>query len=178
MAQTSKLRFHKRADWKSGKAKGKHLTSGMKYYTWRGRDKDQGRAWETGDGRTLTYWQARDEILDAKNRAGYTYTFVCGTKTEELDADEYREVLRGRFDRVYFVRHHDQGEGEDRHPHAPRTRPHEGARRLLSNKECDVLEQPEPLALRCRFHERILNRSGNCGREYPRVAERAHQKHV
>ncbi len=33
MAQTSKLRFHKRADWKSGKAKGKHLTSGMKYYT-------------------------------------------------------------------------------------------------------------------------------------------------
>ncbi len=118
MAQTSKLRFHKRADWKSGKAKGKHLTSGMKYYTWRGRDKDQGRAWETGDGRTLTYWQARDEILDAKNRAGYTYTFVCGTKTEELDADEYREVLRGRFDRVYFVRHHDQGEGEDRHPHA------------------------------------------------------------
>lgn len=118
MAQTSKLRFHKRADWKSGKAKGKHLTSGMKYYTWRGRDKDQGRAWETGDGRTLTYWQARDEILDAKNRAGYTYTFVCGTKTEQLDADEYREVLRGRFDRVYFVRHHDQGQGDDRHPHA------------------------------------------------------------
>jgi len=118
MAQLSKLRFHRKADWKSGKAKGKHLTSGMKYYTWRGRGKDQGRAWGTGDGRTLTYWQARDEILDAKNQAGYTYTFVCGTKAEALDVDEYRDVLRERFDRVYFVCHYDQGEGEDRHPHA------------------------------------------------------------
>lgn len=118
MAQTSKFRFHKRADWTSGKVRGKALTGGLKYYTWRGREQDDGRRWETGDGRTLTYWQARDEIVGHSRESGYTYTFVCGTKTAELSAEEYRAALNERFDRVYFVRHHDQGEGEDRHPHA------------------------------------------------------------
>ncbi len=118
MAQTSKIRYHKKADWKAGKVKAKNLTSGMKYYTWRGREKQDGREWETGDGRQLTYWEARDEVLEASRESKYTYSFVCGTREDELSAEQYRQVLGEHFDRVYFVRHHDQGQGDDRHPHA------------------------------------------------------------
>ncbi len=99
---------------------GKALGSGMRYYTWRGREKSDGREWETGDGRTLSYKQARAEIEEycREHPDRYVYTAVAGTRREELESGRYREELGRDFDRVYYVRHHDQNEGDDKHPHA------------------------------------------------------------
>lgn len=99
---------------------GRSLGSGMRYYTWRGREKHDGREWETGDGRVLTYKQARAEIEAylREHPDRYMYTVIAGTRREELEGERYRRELVRDFDRVYFVRHHDQHDGDDRHPHA------------------------------------------------------------
>lgn len=105
---------YRRAGTAVGSREGrKALGGGMKYYTWRGREKHDGREWETGDGRTLDYKQARAEIEEycREHPDRYMYTVIAGTRSEELESGVYREELGRDFERVYFVRHHDQHEG-------------------------------------------------------------------
>ncbi len=112
--------FAKARYQRAGAVSAKSLGGGMRYYTWRGREKHDGRDWETGDGRVLSYKQARAEIEDycREHPERYMYTAVAGTKREELESGRYRQELSRDFDRVYYVRHHDQHEGDDKHPHA------------------------------------------------------------
>ena len=102
--------FAKARYGRAGAVTGKALGSGMRYYTWRGREKHDGREWETGDGRTLDYKEARAEIEEycREHPDRYMYTVIVGTKAEELGSERYREELGREFERVYFVKHHDQ----------------------------------------------------------------------
>jgi hypothetical protein len=85
-----------------------------KYYTYRdGPDRGQ-RTWHTSDGHDQRpYDEIKAAIHADAQTYGYTYRIVLSTKDAELTPAEYRQVLGDRFERYYFIEHHNTD-----YPHA------------------------------------------------------------
>src|ERR687886_2163005 len=83
------------------------------YYTFRnGPDRAQ-RVWQTSDGRTAIYAAVQAEIQAAAQTYSYTYRMVVSTKEVDIREEGYRAALGDRFDRYYFIEHHNTA-----YPHA------------------------------------------------------------
>ncbi len=83
------------------------------YYTFRdGPDRAQ-RVWHTSDGRVALYDEVQAEIAAGVETAAYTYRVVLSTEAVDLGPAGYHQVLAGRFERYYFIEHHNTD-----HPHA------------------------------------------------------------
>ena len=93
--------------------RGTTVQRAAQYYTFRdGPDRAQ-RLWHTSDGRVALYDEVQAEIAAGVETATYTYRVVLSTDAVDLGPAGYHQVLAGRFERYYFIEHHNTD-----HPHA------------------------------------------------------------
>lgn len=98
-----KANYQPRADGKAAKA----ATRAARYYTFREGPDRADRRWQVSDGRTdLQYDDVKSDIWKDAKTYGYMYRVVLSTKDADIGAAGYQEVLKERFERWYFVEHH------------------------------------------------------------------------
>lgn len=84
----------------------KAASRAARYYTFRDGPDQASRIWHTSDGRTASYDAIKGQIRADAKAYGYTYRVVLSTKDADITAEGYRQVLADRFERWYFIEHH------------------------------------------------------------------------
>ena len=86
--------------------RGTTVQRAAQYYTFRdGPDRAQ-RVWHTSDGRVALYDEVQAEIAAGVATSAYTYRVVLSTHAVDLGPVGYHQALAGRFERYYFIEHH------------------------------------------------------------------------